>query len=61
MKDTIHNIPATMGDFKQLLDSITKGVKIRDELFAMCENEITILKEYVESLERRVEELENSK
>lgn len=59
MKDNLNNIPATMADFKQLLDSITKGVTIRDELFTMCENEITILKECINTLERRIEEIEN--
>ena len=59
MKENLNNIPATMEDFKQLLDSINKGIVIRDELFAICEKEITMLKETVESLQRRVEELEN--
>ena len=59
MKDKLNNIPASMKDIKELLDSITKGIKIRDELFAMNEQEITLVRETVESLTRRIEELEN--
>jgi hypothetical protein len=56
MKDTT---PATMYDIKEIYDSMIKGIEVRDEMFAICEKEITLYKEMILSLERRVEELEN--